>query len=297
MFASQTSTVPDTKDRKGKNNKKKLGIFEPVDLEAGEHLAEPEAPSVAKAVYDKLPDNGESTNASPVISLLPFDHKAFSRFDNVPRPTNNDFGNLVEVQTNDGTFSRVHLNVLRQVPRSKTSIDKNLRRLVDPTFVNRLHCRSDLDLDGVSRTYIHWLYNGNLPAAAIDVSNERQIGDVLLCLAEEYAVGYRICDGRYMNDIMDAFITLQVRIRRLALCFVIELVYENIPEFSMMHLMLADVHAFILVDDAENFGFDLLEDMPKAFIVDVLESAVTLKPNEVNEWYYFLKDTGKTYHV
>jgi hypothetical protein len=168
---------------------------------------------------------------------------------------------------------------------------------VDPTFVNRLHRCSDSDLDGLSRSYIHWLYNGNLPAAAIDVSNECQIGDVLLRLAKEYAVGCRIRDGRYMNDIMDVFITLQVRTRWLTLCSVIELVYENTPEFSTMRLMLADMHAFILVDKAENFDFDLLEGMPKAFIVDVLESVVTLKPNEVNEWYYFLKDTGKTYHV
>jgi hypothetical protein len=45
------------KDRKGKQNKKKEAgsISEPIDLEAGEHVREPEAADVAKAGYG-VPD-------------------------------------------------------------------------------------------------------------------------------------------------------------------------------------------------------------------------------------------------
>lgn len=49
--------MPDMKDRKGKKNKKKQAMSQPIDLEAGDHVAEPETPSIAKAVYDKASDD------------------------------------------------------------------------------------------------------------------------------------------------------------------------------------------------------------------------------------------------
>lgn len=49
--------MPDMKDRKGKKNNKKQAMSEPVDLEAGNYVPEPEVPTVAKAIYDNLPDN------------------------------------------------------------------------------------------------------------------------------------------------------------------------------------------------------------------------------------------------
>lgn len=168
---------------------------------------------------------------------------------------------------------------------------------MDPTRAHALRWRSNVGFDGVSTTYIHWLYNGNLPTSVIDTHNERPISDLLVSLAEEYAIGSRVRDGCYMNHIMDAFITLQVRTRWLALCPVVEVAYEDKDEFSMMRRLLADLHAFILGDETVKFAFDLLGEMPKKFVVDVLESVVTLKPNEVNEWYWYLKNTGRTYHV
>ncbi|KAF3047598.1 hypothetical protein E8E12_010716 [Didymella heteroderae] len=257
-------------------------------------------PTAAQSARSKASDKEQQqkiANTSQLLSLSPFDHKSFSRFDNIRRQTKRDFGSLIELQTNDGKFSYVHLGVLRQIPRFKKFVDKNPRQLANTARAYTLQWRPDSDFDGVSTTYIHWLYNGNLPTAVIDVSDEHKIGDVLRSLVEEYAIGSRVRDGCYMNAIMDAFITLQVRTRWLALGSVVEIAYKNTAEVSMLRLMLADMHAFILVDETEDFDFDLLENMPKAFVIDVLESVVTLKPNGVNEWYWYLKDTGKTYHV
>lgn len=120
---------------------------------------------------------------------------------------------------------------------------------------------------------------------------------MLAGLAEEYNIGAWVRDRRYMNDIMDAFITIQVRTRLLALLPVVKTVNDTTVEVSMLRVMLADLFAFILVDKNEKFDFDILEDMPQAFNVNVLESMVMLKPNEVNEWYWYLKDTGKPYYV
>lgn len=166
-----------------------------------------------------------------------------------------------------------------------------------PTRTHTLKWCADPDFNGLRTTYIHWLYNGNLPTAAVDVSDKRKVGDVLAGLAEEYNIGAWVRDRRYMDDIMDAFITIQVRTRWLALLPVVKTVYDTTVEVSMLRVMLADLFAFILVDKNEKFDFDILEDMPQAFNVNVLVSMVMLKPNEVNEWYWYLKDTGKTYYV
>lgn len=60
--------MPDMKDRKGKKNKKKQAMSEPVDLEAGNHVAEPEVPTVAKAIYDNPPDN-EAAEMRPAAEV------------------------------------------------------------------------------------------------------------------------------------------------------------------------------------------------------------------------------------
>ena len=151
--------------------------------------------------------------------------------------------------------------------------------------------------EGVSTTYIHWLYNGNLPTSLIDTRHGRTVSAVLLSLAEEYLIGAHARDPKYMNYIMDAFITLQVRTRWLGLESVIECAYEDPAECPMLCGVLADLHAFIFVDKTMKCDFSSLEKMPKEFILDVLESVVVLKPNEVGEWYWSLKDIGKTYHV
>lgn len=207
---------------------------------------------------------------------------------------NSDYGSIIMVQTNNGTLTNVHRRVLDQNPGFKKMWNDNLRRGGNPS-VNTLRWSSASGFGGMSKTYIHWLYNGNLPTAVIDVSNERNIGAVLLRLAEEYTLGCTVSDGLYQNDIMDAFITLHVRSRKLASRSVIEVAYDDINEWTPMRQMLADMHAFIVADDIEKL--DLLDDMPKAFVVDVLESVVTLRPNEADEWWHFLKETGKTYHV
>jgi hypothetical protein len=77
----------------------------------------------------------------------------------------------------------------------------------------------------------------------------------------------------------------------------VERVYQEPAECPMLCRMLADLHAFIFVDEAMKINFTRLEMMPKKFVVDVLESAVVLKPDEVGGSYWYLEDTGKTYHV
>jgi hypothetical protein len=49
--------MPDMKDRRSKKNKKKQAMSE-VDLEAGEQIAELDAPTIAKAIYETLSDGG-----------------------------------------------------------------------------------------------------------------------------------------------------------------------------------------------------------------------------------------------
>ena len=61
------------KDRKSKKNKKKQVMSE-VDLEAGEHIAEPETPTIEKAIYEKPSDSGAAEGKSaeeapdPIVS-------------------------------------------------------------------------------------------------------------------------------------------------------------------------------------------------------------------------------------
>ncbi|KAF3053400.1 hypothetical protein E8E11_000902 [Didymella keratinophila] len=262
----------------------------------------PVAEQSAQRKFSSDQQQQKATNTNRLPALPPFDHESLSRFDNIHRPTDKDFGSLIELQTNDGTFSHIHISILRQIPRFKEFVDQSLPHLLNPTRAHTLRLRGGVDFvlsnfDGVSSTYIHWLYNGNLPTSIIDTRHGRTVSDVLLSLAEEYLIGARVSDGRYMNYIMDAFITLQVRTRWLALPYVVELAYEEPADCPMLGVMLADLHAFIFVDKAQKFDFSMLEKMPKEFVVEVLESVVVLKPNEVGEWYWYLKDTGKTYHV
>ncbi|KAF1929084.1 uncharacterized protein M421DRAFT_420309 [Didymella exigua CBS 183.55] len=141
----------------------------------------------------------KAKNSSGLPFLPPLDHHTFSRFDKIRRQTNNDYGELVEVQTNDGTIYNVHRRVLDQNLLFKKmweeALKKNPRQFWVPDTVSILRWRPVADFARVSPTYIHWLYNSNLPTAIIDVSNERIISTVLVRLVQEYIVGQTIDGG------------------------------------------------------------------------------------------------------
>jgi hypothetical protein len=102
--------MPDMKDRKGKKNKKKLGMSEPVDLEAGEQVAEPEAPSVAKAVYDKSPDNG-ADEFQPAAEITD---------SSVTNPLEND--TTVDASTPVATLNTTRKTSIPPPPKAKAKI-------------------------------------------------------------------------------------------------------------------------------------------------------------------------------
>jgi len=103
----------------------------------------------------------------------------------------------------------MHISILRQTPNFQKFVDQNLPRLLNPTRAHAIRLCGGVDFvfsdfDGVSSIYIHWLYNGNLPTFITDTRHGRTVSDVFLSLAEEYLIGARVSDGRYMNYIMDA---------------------------------------------------------------------------------------------
>jgi len=115
---------------------------------------------------------------------------------------------------------------------------------------------------------------------------------VLLNLGEEYVFGSKVLDTFYRNAIMDHFITIHVRTRKLIFGSVIDVVYKGTNEGSPMRQLLADMHAFIIIDDVEKL--DMMDYKPKAFVRDVLKSVLILRPSELDQWWYFLEKA--TYH-
>lgn len=151
---------------------------------------------------------------------------------------------------------------------------------------------SKLSFEGITSTYIYWLYKGTLPTTVTNVSDETKVDAVLLALAKEYVFGSKVLDTSYRNDIMDHFITIHVQTRTLTFSSVVDVVYKGTKEGSPMRRLLAEMHAFIVIDELRKL--DLMDHQPKAFVKDVLKNVLVLRPNELDEWWWFLEN--RMYH-
>jgi hypothetical protein len=147
---------------------------------------------------------------------------------------------------------------------------------------------------GITSIYMHWLYNGNFPVATIYVSDKTKAGAVLLHLAEEYVIGTQIRDIKYRNAIMNAFIAIHVRMKKLTFRSVIDVVYNSMDPGSPMRQMLADMHALIVGDDVSKL--EMIGHMPQAFVQDALKSVLVIRPNEVDEWWWYFGKIEKMYY-
>ncbi|KAF9701178.1 hypothetical protein EKO04_000631 [Ascochyta lentis] len=266
----------------------------PLPIKANQNANSKEAILPSLSIPKKATSDVGCQTMSPTESetVSSFDHRTFSGVNNTLHRTTNDRGPQFKVQTDQGTFTVVHESVLRQS-------SNYFQNMCEPAYIQarknsrELSWSPNSSFKGITSTYVHWLYNGNVPTAVIDMSDKTKVGAVLLGLAKEYVLGSQIIDTTYQNVIMDHFIAIHVRMRKLTFGSVIDVVYEGTHEGSPMRQLLADMHAFVIADDVGKL--EMMYSKPRAFVEDVLKSVVTLSPNELDEWWRYLE--SKTYHI
>jgi hypothetical protein len=134
---------------------------------------------------------------------------------------------------------------------------------------------------------VHWLYNSGLPAAAIDFSVEKNVGTILLNLAKHHVFGLKINDTAFQNVIMDHFIAIHVRTRKLTFSPMIDVVYQGTREDSQMRKLLANMYAFILAGDTKKLV--TLKGKPEAFVIDIMQSMLEIRPTKLEDWWFYLE--------
>ncbi|KAJ4363807.1 hypothetical protein N0V95_001002 [Ascochyta clinopodiicola] len=292
-----------TKDRKNKKKKKKqtASMSEPVDLEAGEHINQSGTPVVPQEVGVPESSEDESLTEHPILAAS----KVFTEITeaSIPpppktKPKTNDISNAEEIVKDESAPKAANSSLpaapKAEITNNSTNGDTNrnipsVRETVNPhplktNTTSKKAMAEAIKTDELASKLKVLGGSGSIKTVAVSTSN--------CSLRQGYVLGSKIVDTAYRNAIMDHFITIHVQMRKLTFGSVIDIVYKGTYDGSPMRRLLADMHAFIFVDDIGKL--DVLDCKPKAFVKDFLKSVLMIRPNEVDEWWFYLETN--TYH-
>lgn len=98
----------------------------------------------------------------------------------------------------------------------------------------------------------------------------------------------------FCNAVMDAFKYLHIRTQDLSFDTVIKLVFAQTAIGSPMRLLLANMYAYTLNEDADAELVDVLEFFPKSFLIDVVAAMVHMRKVDGEGWWTHFE--GAAYH-
>ncbi|KAF2629898.1 hypothetical protein BU25DRAFT_456324 [Macroventuria anomochaeta] len=227
----------------------------------------------------------KATKSHGLPPLPPFNHEAFSHVNNIRRLTVKIFALPWHIQQRPLARPKPELPVLPEHVRS--DIPPKARRFSQALMGSQVEFQGhhfDLHPLALQRQ----LPNRN------HRQRQNQGWRCTSALAEQYVLRDKLLDDTYRNDIMEYFVTIHVWTRKLTFCSVMDVVYNGTNPGSPMRQLLADMHAFIVIDDVGKL--EMMDDMPEAFVKDVLKRVLVVRPNGVDDWRWYLKKTGKMYH-
>ncbi|KAF2827466.1 hypothetical protein CC86DRAFT_405592 [Ophiobolus disseminans] len=127
----------------------------------------------------------------------------------------------------------------------------------------------------VLQAYTQYLYMQVIPMPA---------EDKFTFLARLYIFGEAVVHATFCNAVMDTFIDLHVKTQKTSFDDVVPLVWERTPEASPMRKLLVDVYAHNLEEDPGLV--DVLEALPKGFLVRAMMAMAGVKGKEQGCWEY-----------
>jgi hypothetical protein len=147
----------------------------------------------------------------------------------------------------------------------------------------------------VIKEYSQWLYDGTIRIMASLVRVTPANADLAFkFLARAYVFGEHINDKRWMNEIMDAFISVHIRDWRFEMDDIILYTYEFTKSTSPMRRLLVDMHAYCL-KSCDNVKVKLRE-LPTKFAMDILVTLDEVGTATSRDWRERLNNR-ETYHV